>query len=331
MTYRVTHTTAYVYESEVSASYGEAHLLPRDLPGQTVLDAELTIVPTPGQITQRLDYFGNRTHHFVLREGHSTLEVTATSLVAVNRPDVPAVREDQQRWESVREQLRTAGAADGPPDPQVLAATEFTYDSPQVSRSAAAAAYAVPSFGADVPVLQAVADLSRRIHRDFEFKLGATGVGTPVDQVIACRVGVCQDFAHLTIAALRSMGLAARYVSGYLETQAPPGQPKLQGSDVSHAWASVFVPHVGWVDVDPTNNQFVSNRYVVTAWGRDYGDVAPLKGVIFTDGETESLRVSVDVRRVSEAEMPGLAHQDHPVQQSQQQQQQTADILFEEL
>ena len=140
-------------------------------------------------------------------------------------------------------------------------------------------------------------DLSARIHRDFTFRAGATQVGAPVETVLGRRAGVCQDFAHLTIAAARSVGLAARYVSGYLETDPPPGQEKLQGADVSHAWASVFVPQIGWVDIDPTNDQFVGDRYVTTGWGRDYGDVAPLKGVIFTDGETESLEVTVDVRR----------------------------------
>jgi transglutaminase-like putative cysteine protease len=193
-----------------------------------------------------------------------------------------------------------------PPDADSLAALSYVLDSPQVGGSAAAAAYAVLSFRPRRPILEAVEDLSHRIHRDFRFKPGATAVGTPVEEVLARRAGVCQDFAHLTIASLRSMGLAARYVSGYLETDPPPGQPKLQGADVSHAWASVFVPQIGWVDVDPTNDQTVGDRHITVAWGRDYGDIAPLKGVIFTDGDTTSLTVTVDVRRKPAAGHAGM-------------------------
>lgn len=303
MTYRVIHQTAYTYESEVSASYGEAHLLPRDMPGQVVLSSSLEVSPAPGQVTERTDYFGNRTHHFELHSAHTRLRVTADSLVQVSGRGLfggedgldPAIT---QPWEAVRALL------DAPGDAETLAAVEFTLPSPQVGDSAAAAAYAVPSFTPGRPVLAAVEHLSHRINRDFSFRPGATGVGTPVDQVLGRRAGVCQDFAHLTLACVRSMGLAARYVSGYLETDPPPGQPKLQGSDVSHAWASLYVPGYGWIDIDPTNDQFVGDRYITTGWGRDYGDVAPLNGVIFTDGETESLRVSVDVRRVPEPLQP---------------------------
>ena len=301
MPFEVTHTTSYVYESEVSSSFGEAHLLPRDMPGQQVLEADLTITPTPAEQTERQDYFGNRVSHFVLQEGHGSLEVTAHSVVDVTgrapggqHPTEQLVA--GQSWETVRDSLDRV--ARGAPDEGMEEAVEFVLDSPQAATTAAAAAYAWPSFGSGRPILDAVADLSRRIHTDFAFNPGATTVGTPVDEVLARRAGVCQDFAHLTIAGLRSMGLAARYVSGYLETDPPPGQPKLTGADVSHAWASIFVPQIGWVDIDPTNDQFVTDRYITTAWGRDYGDIAPLKGVIFTEGDTESLIVSVDVRRV---------------------------------
>jgi transglutaminase-like putative cysteine protease len=174
----------------------------------------------------------------------------------------------------------------------------------------------MPSFPSGRPVAAAIQDLSRRINRDFVFKAGATAVGTPITQVLAGRTGVCQDFAHLAIAALRSMGLAARYVSGYLETDPPPGQPRLVGADVSHAWVSAFVPGSGWIDVDPTNDQLVGDRYVTTGWGRDYGDVAPLKGVIFTDGDTTALDVAVDVRRIpTPAADQGRWHQQAAQQQ----------------
>ncbi|MEE8600404.1 transglutaminase family protein [Euzebya tangerina] len=301
MRFQVTHHTAYDYESEVSSSYGEAHLLPRELPGQRVLGAELLITPEPAERVDRADYFGNRVTHFVLQEGHRDLTVTATSTVEV-RGRVAAGQHPSEQllvaqpWEAVRDLLRDAAFATSRTGLHGVA--DFLLDSPQAMTTAAAAAYAWPSFEPGRPILDAVAEFSSRIHADFEFNAGATTVGTPVDEVLARRAGVCQDFAHLTIAGLRAMGLAARYVSGYLETDPPPGQPKLQGADVSHAWVSVYVPQIGWVDVDPTNDQFVTDRYITTAWGRDYGDVAPLKGVIFTEGETTSLEVSVDVRRV---------------------------------
>lgn len=291
--FRVSHRTTYTYDGPVSVSFGEAHLLPRDTTTQRVRSAQLSIEPIPGQMRERRDYFGNRTHYFELAAEHARLVVTATSEVEVTRADTASQLLADQPWESVRDRL-----TGGPADAELVAAREFTLDSPQAPATRAAAAYAVPSFRPGRSILDAVADLSTRIHRHFEFRSGATTVGTPVDHVLARRRGVCQDFAHITISALRSFGLAARYVSGYLETDPPPGQPKLQGADVSHAWPSVYVPDIGWVDIDPTNDQFVGDRYVTTAWGRDYGDVAPLKGVIFTDGDTQSLQVNVDVRRV---------------------------------
>ncbi len=299
VTFAITHRTAYAYEAEVSASYGEAHLLPRDLPHQRVLARAITIDPAPDEQVDRTDWFGNATTWFALRAPHTALEVTATSTVEITGRDGTSDLLAAQPWEDVRDALVAAGEGDGaPPDPELLAAVELSLPSPQAAPTAAAAAFALPSFRPGRPILDAVEDLSHRVHAGLAFRPGATAVGTPVDDVLARRAGVCQDFAHLTIAALRSMGLAARYVSGYLETDPPPGRPKLQGADVSHAWVSVYVPQTGWVDVDPTNDQFVGDRHITTAWGRDYGDVAPLKGVIFTDGDTEALTVSVDVRRV---------------------------------
>lgn len=309
MRFAVTHSTAYTYEQPVSLSYGEAHLLPRDAPGQRVLSATLEVLPQPGTVRERTDYFGNRASYFEVTTRHTRLEVVATSQVEIDRRDLGGQLLADQPWETVRDRLR---GQRGQADPALLEASEYCVDSPQAPRSRAAAGYAVPSFRPGRPVLEAVEDLSSRIHREFAFKPGATTVGTAVDTVIARRAGVCQDFAHLTVSALRSLGLAARYVSGYLETEPPPGKPKLQGADVSHAWPSVFVPDIGWVDIDPTNDQFVGDRYITTAWGRDYGDVAPLQGVIFTDGDTQRLEVSVDVRRVDATQ---------PIQYSQQQSQ----------
>jgi transglutaminase-like putative cysteine protease len=300
VTFAVRHTTTYAYPAPVSASYGRAHLLPRPLPTQRVLSGAVAVQPHPDELAEHPDAFGNRTTWFALHRPHADLEVTATSLVEVApRPAVgPAA---DQPWESVRDALAAAAAGGAPVDAEVLAAVPFVLPSPQAPSSPAAAAFALPSFRPGRPVLEVVADLADRIHRGIEFRAGATDVGTPVHRVLAQRAGVCQDLAHVAVAALRSMGLAARYVSGYLETDPPPGQPRLQGADVSHAWAAAFVPGAGWVDVDPTNDRWVGDRHVTVAWGRDYGDVAPLSGVVFTDGPTPSPEVRVDVRRVDPA------------------------------
>jgi transglutaminase-like putative cysteine protease len=286
--YEVTHRTEYRYESDVSGSYGQLHLLPRDLPGQRCHAAEIVIDPVPEDYRERADYFGNRVSYLAIHRPHRTLTVTATSVVEVaERPDLASAR--HLSWERTRETIR-AGQV---PDP--LDAIQYVLDSPLVKTSDAFAAYAAPTFTPGRALLDAVADLCHRIHADFEYRSGSTSVSTPLTEVFARRTGVCQDFAHVAVACLRSIGLAARYVSGYLETDPPPGRPKLKGADGSHAWMSLLVPQVGWVDLDPTNDQFAGGRYIVTAYGRDYSDVPPLNGVIYTEGATESLRVSVDV------------------------------------
>jgi transglutaminase-like putative cysteine protease len=299
MTYQVIHTTSYTYESEVSASYGDAHLLPRDMPGQLVVSAELSITPEPEHVRERADFFGNRATGFSINRGHTALEVTATSRVEVRGRGIGQLLATPP-WEQVAASLSAASLGKPGVASDLADAVQFTLPSTLLPPSTPAAAYAMPSFRRGRPILEAVEDLSGRIFRDFSFKPGATTVSTPLTTVLARRAGVCQDFAHLTVAALRSVGLAGRYVSGYLETDPPPGKPKLVGADVSHAWASVFIPDLGWVDIDPTNDQFVGDRHITTAWGRDYRDVAPLRGIIFTDGDTDRLVVSVDVRKVDD-------------------------------
>jgi transglutaminase-like putative cysteine protease len=217
--------------------------------------------------------------------------VKTTSDVSVARGDLRLL--DTEPWEVVRD--RTAEPGD-----DGWEATDLLLDSPLVAASPALADYARVSFTPGRPVLEALLDLAQRIHTDFDYELGSTSVTTSVDEVLTARKGVCQDFAHLAIGCLRSLGLAARYVSGYLETVPPPGKARLQGADVSHAWAALWVPGSGWIDVDPTNQQFVKDRYVTTAWGRDYADIPPLKGVIFTKGLEHELDVVVDVVRLDE-------------------------------
>ena len=293
MTYEVTHRTEYRYDADVSDSYGQLHLLPRNLPGQRCHSAEILVDPTPDDYRERLDYFGNRVSYLAIHRPHRALIVTATSVVEVeDRPSGLSLFGDRP-WEQARDAARDGQALDP------LDALQYALDSPLVEASPEFADYAASTFTPGRPLLDAVTDICHRINSEFEYKPGSTSVTTPLAEVFANRKGVCQDFAHVGIACLRSIGLPARYVSGYLETDPPPGRPKLKGADGSHAWISVLVPQAGWLDVDPTNDRLANNRYVVTAYGRDYSDIPPLSGVIYTEGKTESLRVLVDVVAVS--------------------------------
>jgi transglutaminase-like putative cysteine protease len=287
--YRVTHRTQYFYEKEVTASYGQLHMLPRELPGQRCASSELTVDPRPQTQRERLDFFGNRVGFFALHTPHRRLSVTATSVVEVDERLQDLSLFGHRPWELARDAVAAGGpGVDGD-------AAQYVIDSPRVKLTDVYREYADSSFAPGVSLLDGLISLSHRIHADFTYKPGSTSVTTPLADVFAKRRGVCQDFAHLGIACLRAIGLPARYVSGYLETDPPPGRPKLTGVDGSHAWLSVFVPDAGWVDLDPTNDQFAGARYVVTALGRDYSDVPPMNGVIYTEGGTKRLDVAVDV------------------------------------
>ncbi len=288
MTYRVVHRTEYLYDSEVSSSYGELYLLPRQVPGQVCLSSEVRVEPEPHDFRARTDFFGNRVAHFAVLEPHTRLMVTARSTVDVDRPASVPLAADQP-WEIVRDRFRLDSS------PDAFDARGFLLDSPKVVVCPAVRAYAAASFPAGRPLVEAVAELTSRIHGDFAYQPGATSVRTTLTELLEGRKGVCQDFTHLAVGCLRSLGLAARYVSGYLDTAPPPGKARVVGADASHAWPSVFVPDAGWVDFDPTNDCFVSDRYITNAYGRDYGDVSPLKGVIYTKSKRHELRVSVDV------------------------------------
>jgi transglutaminase-like putative cysteine protease len=292
--YRVTHRTEYHYQSKVSASYSQMHLLPRHTSHQSCRSSEIRLEPSATHTRERVDHFGNRALYAEVLVPHEMLVVTATSVVDVSDPVrrlAPPVS-----WEAVSSALTSTAFRDA----DLLEAAPFVLDSPMVAASAVLREYAQPSFTPACDLLEAVAHLCSRIHTDFEFRPGATTVQTTLPEVMARRAGVCQDFAHVAIGCLRALGLPARYVSGYVETDPPPGRAKMQGADVSHAWVSVFAPGEGWVDIDPTNDQFVGSRYVTTAWGRDYSDVPPVKGVIYTQGATRELRVMVDVVRVDD-------------------------------
>jgi transglutaminase-like putative cysteine protease len=289
MRLRIRHVTSYRYADSVAMSHHEAHLTPRSGPSGTVLDAQVSIEPTPIYRRERYDYFGNATLAFSLHEPHQQLDVLATSVVDNHRsvPDEQALAASPP-WEVVRDGLRVAR---GRPE---VAALEMTFATAQTAASEAVRDYARPSFPPGRPFLLGVRDLTGRIHRDFSYDPEATVVSTPIDEVMERRHGVCQDFAHVQIACLRALGLPASYVSGYLVTRPPPGREKLVGADASHAWVSVHSAGAGWVDFDPTNDLLPGNEHVTVAFGRDFGDVTPLKGVILGGGAHE-IAVGVDV------------------------------------
>jgi len=265
--YEITHTTTYEYLGDVSVSHHLLRLTPRHYLKQDRLSHDLTIRPEPGTVSVHRDYFGNPTHFVAVQTSHQQLVVESRSRVAVSPAFIPEPLETPA-WETVRARCRDDHSG------QALEAHEFTYPSPLVPNADEVAEYARASFTPERPVLDAVTDLTRRIQEDFTFDPTATTVTTPLAEVFRERRGVCQDFAHFQLACLRSHGLPARYVSGYLETDPPQGQPKLRGADASHAWVSFLCPSIGW--------------------GRDYNDVCPIRGVL-VGGENQTLRVSVDV------------------------------------
>lgn len=287
MHYRVTHTTTYDYGEPVTVSHHVARLQPRPAPAQREHEFELVVSPEPSVRTFRTDYFGNRVCCFSIEQLHTRLEVTARSLVEVSPEPQPAL-DVSPAWETVAEMFRD------PVSPAVAEAYQFVFDSPLLHASPALADYARASFAPGTPLLVGARDLTARIHRDFKFDPAATTVSTPLHEVFEKRSGVCQDFAHLAIACLRSLGLAARYVSGYLLTDPPPGKPRLVGADASHAWFALFCPHLGFVDFDPTNNCRPAERHITAAFGRDFSEVSPLAGVV-TGGGEHRLEVAVSV------------------------------------
>lgn len=300
MNYRVTHTTTYVYEDAVSICHNEVRLTPRSGPHQVARRTQLLIDPLPSVLVAQTDYFGNPMHFLTLQEPHERLAITAMSDVEVSAIPPPADSGDTPPWEAVRDQLRAdRGAAS-------LDAYQFAFASPHVRADADVAAYAARSFPRNRPIMAGLLDLTHRIHDEFTYDPEATTVSTPVADVLRERRGVCQDFAHLEIACLRALGLAARYVSGYILTRPPEGTERLIGADASHAWISVCIPDVGWLDIDPTNDVIPRGEHVTLGWGRDYADVCPIRGVVLGGGDHE-MSVSVDVTPVTR-EAPTRIH-----------------------
>lgn len=290
--YEVRHVTEYTYEQDVTMSFGRACLRPRETPWQTVVEHSITISPKPDVMDEHVDLFGNFSHYIEIGQPHTSLVVTKASIVEVTYPSIDLTALD--RW-TVAE-AAAALADDTSIDP--LEHATFLMPSELVDLGPEVRAFARGLVWPERPLGQAIEAVTREIFRDFKYTKGATSVRTTLPELLSTRSGVCQDFAHLAVGVMRAAGLPARYVSGYIETLPPPGQEKLAGSDATHAWTAVMVPGGAWVDMDPTNDHLADSRYIMTAWGRDFRDVSPLKGVIFTEGKKSTLRVGVDVIRL---------------------------------
>jgi transglutaminase-like putative cysteine protease len=294
MKLRVVHKTTYRYGEPVATSHHEAHLAPRDGRSQVCLAHAVRISPVPGTTRERRDYFDNRTLYFGIHESHRSMEVVAESDILVREREHSLLL-DRTSWETARDVVARDRQAES------LAAYSFVFDSPYVSSAhEELREFALPSFEPGRPLLEAVADLTRRIFLGLVYDTTATETSTPLTEVIRQRRGVCQDFAHYEIGCLRAMGLPARYVSGYLSTTPPPNERRLVGCDASHAWISTYLPSVGWVDFDPVNNLIPGERHVTIAYGRDYGDVTPVRGVLVGGGR-HVVHVSVDVAPIAES------------------------------
>jgi len=283
--YEITHRTRYHYADTVPLSHNLIRARPRNHSAQTCRWHDISVAPVRAIRGEHLDYFGNYVSWMSIQEPHSELCIDSKSEVEVRlelRPDLSQALP----WEQVESALAKSQ--------EMIAARQFTFDSPHVRRAPELASYASSSFPPRRSILECAFDLTERIYREFEFLPGSTKIGTPSLEVLRHRRGVCQDFAHLAIGCLRSLGLAARYVSGYLATTPPPGKARLVGADVSHAWFSLFTPDFGWVDFDPTNGRIPLDSHITVAWGRDYDDVGPIRGIL-VGGQRQRLEVSVDV------------------------------------
>ena len=312
MKYRITHTTCYRYSQPVGLCQNEARLQPRDFWRQHCDSSRFDITPAPMDFHERIDFFGNHVAYFAIQQAHTSLIVTAISDVTVFPKQNTADVFNLMTWEQVRSLLQDTsaqGQAQSQPGQtqtqlqnqeqplEILEARQYLLDSPMVTLTDELADYAQSSFQPNRPLVEVVRDLMGRIYKDFTYDPTFTTIATPLSDVLSHRRGVCQDFAHLAIGCLRAYGLAARYISGYVETVPEPGKQRLVGADASHAWFSVYLPGTGWLDFDPTNNTVPLDQHITLAWGRDYSDVTPLKGIAFGGGQ-HTLSVSVDVLRL---------------------------------
>lgn len=308
MKYRITHTTRYHYSQPVGLCQNEARLQPRDFWRQQCLSSRFEISPAPVDFHERIDYFGNHAAYFTIQQAHTQLIVTAISEVTIFPEQHSFDLFNQLSWEQAHRLLQNipiqaqSQSRQGQNQMQdqsldILNARQYAIDSPMVIVTPELAGYAQSSFLPNRALVDVVQDLMQRIYTDFTYDPSFTTIATPLSDVLSHRRGVCQDFAHLAIACLRAYGIAARYVSGYVETRPEPGRQRIVGADASHAWFAVYIPGSGWLDFDPTNNTVPLDQHIILAWGRDFSDVTPLKGIAFGGGQ-HTLSVSVDVLRL---------------------------------
>ena len=290
MLYHISHKTLYEYEYQATLSQQLLHMTPRNFAHQACLYHQIHASPMANELVSNTDYFGNTAHHLSIFTPHDTLLVESESKVQLyTRPEWVTLQ-NSPPWDLVKHNLKQQTALNAEAMP-------YLFESPNIIFSEALASYASSSFIAGRTLLDAALDLTQRIYREFEFDPEATDIATPLAEVLEGRRGVCQDFAHLMIGCMRSLGLACRYVSGYILTTPPAGRERLIGADASHAWASVYCPNHGWVDFDPTNNCLVQSEHITVAWGRDFSDVSPMHGIVLGGGAQE-LDVSVTVTPV---------------------------------
>ena len=294
MRYRIKHITQYDYSADVSHCYNLAHLLPRNTPRQQCINSRIDASPKATTANRKLDYFGNSAYHFEIQRPHNQLQIIASSEVETRNQVIGSDLDMRMGISCLQAKEKMYNTLDS----ETLMAREYTLPSAYAAPNQELATFAKECFIPEQSLLSGVMALTQKIYTEFEYSPATTTIATPLAEVLATKRGVCQDFAHLQIAMLRSLGFAARYVSGYIETLPPPGEEKLVGTDASHAWLAVYIPGDGWVEFDPTNNCLAHEQHIVTAWGRDYLDVTPLKGVIFGGGEKPVLSVSVDVARL---------------------------------
>ncbi len=291
MEYQITHITEYEYFQPIAICHNIAKLLIRNTSDQQSIKTNINISPEPDRISEYVDFFGNKVLYFAIQQEHKKLTVSIQSIIekTVSSPIQVNIYSDLA-WNEIPALLLDV-------TPEHITAKQFISETDYTKTSSEIHEYALKSFINGRSFFESTKELMQRIYTDFEFKPGSTNVTTPLIEVMKERKGVCQDFAHLSIACIRSVGLPARYVSGYIETAAPEGKEKLFGVDASHAWFSIYIPNTGWIDFDPTNNIIPSQQHITIGWGRDYADITPLKGVILSSGK-HKLSVSVDVRRI---------------------------------
>jgi transglutaminase-like putative cysteine protease len=294
MRFRVKHITHYKYAQRVTRCYNLANVIPRDTERQQCLKNRINLSPLPTTKRKRIDYFGNHAYHFEIQHPHTELTITAESDIQMLSNYQEGDLDLGVSYGEVLEYLRTQLNDD------TIAAREFLLNSPMIKADAGLADYARPSFEIKRSLKSCVSDLTTRIFNDFSYDSTFSTIATPLTDVLEHKIGVCQDFAHLQIGCLRAMGIPAKYVSGYIETLPKPGEKKLVGADATHAWIAYYSPGEGWVEFDPTNNTAANTQHIVTAFGRDYFDVTPIRGVIFGGGKSPILSVSVDVSRIAE-------------------------------